>query len=154
MAYVVTSSEWVDVGGVPLATPAWTLENLQDLWSGPVTRGTDLVIPEARGQRPYPRRIDAWRLTLNVAVYGDLAWDGTAHSDPRAGLWANIAHLRANAFDPPGTGDGTRPLVLHLPDGSTLDATTTVERFVVGSAINWFSLRATVDLVIPAGVLT
>lgn len=151
MAYTLTSTEQLSIGGVPLNTTAWALENLQDLWSGPPTRGTDVVIPEAQGTRPYKRMIDAWRVTLNLAVWGDMRWDGVAHPDPRQGLWANLAHLRANAFDPPGTGNGTRPLALILPDGTTLTASATVERFMVGSAINVFALRATADIVIPEG---
>lgn len=151
MSYLVTQSEFLSIGGVPLSTPAWELENLQDLWSGPPTRGVDLVMPGADGQRPYPRKVDAWRVTLNLAIYGDVSWDGTANADARAGLWDAIAHLRANAFDPVATARGTRLLEMTLPDGTTVAATTTVERFVVGAALTPFAVRATADIIVPEG---
>lgn len=151
MSYLVTQTEFLSIGGVPLSTPAWELENLQDLWSGPPTRGVDVVMPGADGQRPYPRKVDAWRVTLNLAIYGDVSWDGTANADARAGLWDAIAHLRANAFDPVATARGTRPLTMTLPDGTTVAATTIIERFAVGAALTPTAVRATADIIVPEG---
>jgi hypothetical protein len=151
MSYLVTQAEHLSIAGVPLSTPAWELENLQDLWSGPPTRGVDVVMPGADGVRSYPRKVDAWRVTLNLAIWGDVSWDGTANADPRAGLWNAIAHLRANAFDPVATARGTRLLELTTPAGATVAATVTVERFAVGSALTPFAVRATADIVVPEG---
>ena len=152
--YLATEDEYLTLGDVVLNTPAWTHTNLGDLWSGPPTRGQDIALPSAHGQRPYPRMVDAWRVTLNLAIYGDVDWSGVAYADRRIGLWTNVDHLRANATDPPGGARGTRPLVLRLPDGSTRSASAVVERFIIGSAVNYFSLLATVDIVVPEGRLT
>jgi hypothetical protein len=151
VSYLVTQTEYLSLGGVPLSTPAWELENLQDLWSGPPTRGTDIVMPGADGQRSYPRKVDAWRLTLNLAIWGDVSWDGTATADPRAGLWAAIQHLRANAFDPVATARGTRLIEMTTADGGTVAATCTVERFAIGAALTPWAVRATADIVVPEG---
>jgi hypothetical protein len=44
---------------------------------------------------------------------------GAAVADCYEGLQANIDYLRANVVAPTGTTDGTRSVVLTMPDGTT-----------------------------------
>jgi hypothetical protein len=153
MTYVINHSEYCEIDGVPLNTPAWTHTNLFELWSGPTTRGTDRIIPGAAGALPYRRRATVRTVTLELVVYGDLAWDGTTYADARTGLFTNVGHLRTNVTDPTGIGDGTRTMILHLPDGSTRSGDIHVEGFALGGGLGPFHTLATIDISILAGAL-
>ena len=121
VAYTITSPEWLEIDGVPLSTPAWETTEASDLWSSPEVRGTDLVIPGAAGVRPYPRRPTVTPVTIELAIVGDVRWDGARHDDPRAGLAINCAHLEA-LTDPLTTAtDGTRLAVLHYAQDTPWD---------------------------------
>lgn len=117
MPPLIVATEYVEVSSVPLATPAWRVVNVSELWQGPEVRGDDRLVPLVDGVVPYPRRPDVTVRTLRVHIFGDYDHEGNAHTDGRAGLWANIAYLRDNVADPVTSGDGTRPIVVHLPDG-------------------------------------
>lgn len=121
MPPLIVATEYVEVSSVPLATPAWRVVNVSELWQGPEVRGDDRLVPLVDGVVPYPRRPDVTVRTLRVHIFGDYDHEGNAHTDGRAGLWANIAYLRDNVADPVTSGDGTRPIVVHLPDGDTLE---------------------------------
>lgn len=152
--YVITQTEYLTLNGVPLSTPAWELLNLYVLWGGPGTRGQDVVIPHAGGVRSYPRRAAATRVTLELDITGHTDWAGLAYASPRAGLWANVAHLRTNATDPRTGGDGTVTASLTKPDGSQVSGPVTVEALVVdGSQTGPNHLKATIDVTLAAGAL-
>jgi hypothetical protein len=151
MVYALTSSEYVEIDGVPLQTPAWLVTNLYTLWSGPATRGQDLVLPGVPGVRPYRRRATATRRTLEMVVYGHVDWAGGAYSDLREGLQANIDHLR-QATDPVvSTSAGTRTALLYMPDSSIRSANVQVEAFELGGGLGSFATLATMDLTIVDG---
>lgn len=152
MPYTLTSDEYVEIDGVPLATPAWTLGNLFVVWAGPATRGEDRVIPGAAGRLPKPRRVDSRPVSLELVIVGDFDWDGTPVTDFREGLWLNVQHLRENVTDPTGVGDGTRTMILHAPDGSTPSGQIHVETFELGG-LGPNGLTATIDITIKAGAL-
>jgi hypothetical protein len=152
MAYVVNSAEWLDIGGVPLQTAAWTVTNLEVLWAGPATRGQDRVIPGATGVRSYRRRATVTRQALALVIFGEFKWDGSRYTDPRQGLQANVAHLRANVTDPTVANPGTRTATLHLPSGTTVTGPVTVEGLVL-SALGPFNVSAVLDLSIAHGAL-
>lgn len=150
MPYVITADEYVSIGDVPLATPAWVLENLFELWQGPETRGQDRILPGAAGVRPYRRRATVTRRSLQLSIFGDVDWEGNANADWRVGLQENIDHLRANVTDPIVTGDGTRELDLHMPDGDVRSALVHVEAFTL-APLNWFAVRSTIDVTLLSG---
>jgi hypothetical protein len=151
--YTITETEYATIAGVPLATPAWTLINLWELWTPPTVRGTDVVMPGAEGQRPYPRTIDATRRQLQLVIYGDVDWEGTPVTDARAGLWTNVEHLRTNIATPPGTGPGgTHTIELITPDG-TVSGHAHIETMTLGGADGPYATRAAIDLTIVEGAL-
>lgn len=116
MPYVVTAVEYLDIDGVPFDTPAWTTQQMDDLWSTPAVRGGDRILPGAAGVRALPRRPTVTGATVEVAVVGDLTWEGDPYDDPSAGLALNCAHL-AELTLPAGTPSGTRTATLHMRTG-------------------------------------
>lgn len=152
MPTVITQDEYVTIASVPLSTPAWELENLFELWQGPDTRGQDRILPGAAGVRPYRRRATVSRRSLQLAIFGDLNWEGTPYSDWRIGLQTNIDYLRTNVTDPNVTGDGTRQLDVHFADGDVRSASIHVEAFTL-QPLNWFCVRSTIDVSLLSGVV-
>jgi hypothetical protein len=152
MAYTITETEYAEVDGVPLATTAWALENLYELWQPAETRGQDRILPGAAGVRPYRRRATVTRRTLNLSIWGDVDWDGVAYDDWRVGLMLNIDHLRTGIVDATVTGDGTRLLDLHMPDGDVRSARIHVEGMSLAS-LNWYAVRSTIDISLLSGVV-
>lgn len=155
MAYVITSPEWLEIDGVPLSTPAWETTDASELWSTAQVRGADLVIPGAAGVRPYPRRPTVTSATVELVVVGDTAPDGTARSEPRAGLAVNCALLEA-LVGPNGTdADGTRLAILHYaPGGPTADRRGRVHVLRIRFARKDPNMAtAQLELSIPAGAL-
>lgn len=126
MAYVVNFAHHLEIDGVPLSTPAWEHLDIQVLYSGPSVRGENRVMPGAAGRRPLPWRPDETMRTLTLAIYGDRSWDGTVNADPVAGLWANIAHLRAFVVDNPLNTTSTRTAVIKQVGGAA-DLTATIQ---------------------------
>ena len=153
MPYVITSAEHLDIDGVPMSTTGWAHENLYELWSGPSTRGQDRTLPGAAGVRAYRRRATATRRQVQLVVWGDWDWNGARQDDPREGLKANIEHLRTNVTDPTIENPGTRVATLHLPDGSTKAGAIHVESFEL-APVNWFAVRAVLDITLVSGALT
>lgn len=151
MAYTITETEYISIAGVPLATPAWIHTNLFEFWSGLSTRGQDRVIPGAAGVLPYPRRPTITPRTIELVIFGDVNWEGTPQTDTRAGLWANVDHLRTNVTDPLVVGDGTRELILYRPDGSAVSCSVQVEGFELGGGLGPDHTLATIDVTIVEG---
>jgi hypothetical protein len=118
VAYVITNPEYLEIDGVPLATPAWEATGLDDLWASPELRGTDLLVPMGDGVRPQRRRITVTKATIDLAIVGDTQPDGTAHISARAGLAANVDALRALCNPSTAAADGTRLAVLHMAPGA------------------------------------
>lgn len=156
MAYVITSPEYVEIDGMPLSTPAWTTTQMDDLWGSPDVRGSDVLMPGAIGVRPHRRRPTVTPATIELAVVGDLAPDGTPYSSTRAGLATNCDLLRHLTGSDGVAEDGTRQATLHLAPGSPV--TTRAGRVHVlrlRIARNGDNLAvAQLELSIPAGALT
>lgn len=152
MPYEITSVEWVEINGVPLHTPAWHVANLDVLWRGPSTRGSDDIIPGADGVRPNRRRPTVTPVSLELCIVGTHDWEGNPNPDARIGLEENIDHLRANVTDPTGVGDGTVTCVLHLPSGATREGDVHIEGFdITGDGPG--AVGAVIDLTIKQGAL-
>jgi len=150
---VITRAEFLEINGVPLATPAWEAEDLSGLYDSPAVRGEDVAVPYHEGQTPLRRINDAKRVQIPVHVFGDLDHEGATHADPLVGLQANMDYLK-QALRPRqnATVAGTWPIRHILPDEST--------RVGDGHVIPPFQpvylgemFKLIVDLLIPAGVL-
>jgi hypothetical protein len=154
VSYTINSPEYATLAGIPLQTPAWTHENLWELWSGPAVRGGDVIIPGAAGARGYPRVATSRQVTLELTIFGDVDWLGVAQADPRAGLYRNVTKLRT-VTDPPApgsAGNGSVTLSVVTPAG-TITAPVEVEGFLLGGDLGPHHTKATIDVVILTGVL-
>lgn len=140
------------IGGVDMTGPAWQVMNLHVLWLPAEQRGSDKIIPGVAGRKAYQRFADATTRTLELKITGTVDRLGATNSDRFEGLQANIDYLITNVVNPPGTGDGTRSLVLTMPDATTRTEPVHVLGMDFG-AINeagvW--VRATMDISIPSG---
>jgi hypothetical protein len=150
-----TLTEYVEINNVILALPSWEAPNLAPLWARGPLRGGDRLIPDADGQMPLSRRTDEWHVDpMPLYVYGFADQDGNPASDGRAQLRENMDFLLANIWTPnQTTQEGTWPLVLHGPGGTTY----TADCFVNSPQTTAFApaiALCVLDLIIPAGSLS
>lgn len=151
---VITRTEYLEINGVPLATPAWEIVDLSPLWEGAEVRGADRLLPGVIGVRPYRRRATVTVKALRMVIYGDKNLDGVVQADVRLGLWNNIAYLRTNVVDPTNVGNGTRTAILRAPGGITRSGPVHVlSPLKLGADLGPTSVRAVLELSIPGGVL-
>lgn len=80
---------------------------LLPLWVYTEQRGEDRLLPNATGVVPYQRRETVTRHDLRLVVVGDVDLNGSAVSNSREGLAANLTYLETNIFQPTGATDGT-----------------------------------------------
>lgn len=126
----VIFDEWLEIDGVDLATHAYWIESLAPLFNVQ-KRGSDRILPNLAGARPYRRRITALSVSLTVNVLGDVDEDGVAIADPRIGLYDNLRFLEDALLADVPTTAGTRVATWHLPDTTTRSAEVQVEAFTV-----------------------
>lgn len=123
---VITRTDYLVINSVPLATPAWEIVDLSELWDATGVKGADIDIPHAHGSLAMPRRRAMTVYSLGINIYGQRDQENTVYPNPWNGLYTNIAYLRGNVTAPVSTGNGTVAATLHLPDGSsTLTANVT-----------------------------
>lgn len=141
--------------GVPSHTPAWQIRNTLELLKPAVTRGADpTIIPGANGVIAHPLYDDGTERVMTGKVFGQYDRNGDRHPSEIEGLAINLAYL-ANAWRAiPGTTDSTRPLVLHLPDGSTMTGDVQVRDFDYDDADMPVAANLVVRLYLPKGALT
>jgi hypothetical protein len=152
MAYLTTFEHRLTIDGIPMSTPAWEVLNIQTLYSGPMRRGENRIMPGASGRRALARRDDETNRSLVIAVFGFERWDGVAYPDPVAGLWENIDHLETNVIDQPLTGDSTRTAVLSRPDATDLTAQIQVLGFEIDDEhYSPAAISATMDITLISG---
>lgn len=154
MSYDVHFDQYLAIDEVPLSTPAWEILNLYVLVSGPVTRGENLVMPGAIGVRALRHRPTEKTVTLEMAVFGSHAPDGTEHADQEAGMWANWFALR-NQFNALllTAGDSTALAELHY-QGGVVSGRVQVLGYEIGATTGPTTLSVTLDVNIVAGMLT
>lgn len=118
--FQVTRPTWIDIDGVPLATPAWRCLNpLEVLKPAPKRTVGGVVIPRAHGRIPRAMFDDAADRLLTLQFYGARDRLGARVADARQGLIDNLVWFRTNVVDVPATLDSTRTLTLHLISGTT-----------------------------------
>lgn len=153
MTYTVHFDQHVVIGDVPLSTPAWEVLNAYVLMSGPATRGDNLVMPGATGVRAIRHRNTEKTVSLEMAVFGDHAPDGTPIDDREAGLWSNWLALR-DQFNALLLDEGRSTVVAKLEyRGGTVQGVVQVLGYEIGSTYSPTDLAVTLDVNILAGML-
>lgn len=150
---VITATEYLEIAGVPLATPAWRIVDLSAMFIGPALRGTDRLIPAAAGVKPYRRRATVTTKPFPMVIFGAKNQEGVANANVRVGLLTNIEYLRTNVIDPLATGNGTRTVIWRRADGTTRTAQAHVLPLELGP-LGPTAVRAVLTLSIPTGVFT
>lgn len=143
------------LGGVNLNTQGWTVKELWRLWGGQRDyRGTDRLIPFVDGVLSYPRWLNGLRLSLPMIITGFVNSSGATYANSMQGLQTNLATINAVAQAPdPLTTNGTRTISLLTPLGTTLTGTV-IPLGLVPGAVTTYIMKATLELLIPAGKLT
>jgi hypothetical protein len=140
------------IGGVAMNCAGWKVQNLAELWLPAQQRGTDVIRPGVSGVKARLRRDTVTVRTLRLLIVGSSSRTGTPVTDLFEGLQANIDYLRANVVAPTGTTDGTRSVVLTMPDGTTRTEPAHVQQMEVGRIVeNGAWALATIELSIPSG---
>lgn len=150
---LITRAEYLEIDGIPLATPAWEITDLSPLWDAANQRGSDRLIPGADGVLPQPRRKTITVKSLPMIIMGDRDQEGDyAGEFARAQLRENVDYLIANVVDPPETSDGLRFAILHLPDGDEVSGHVHVSGLQLGM-LGPIGLRAILTVSMPDGRL-
>jgi hypothetical protein len=150
VSYPVTFPDrYIEIAGLPLSTPAWELLNIETLLAGMQSRGSNIVIPHARGTRPRRRRHDQRTVSLEMAVTGAYSPLGAINADAALGLLANLETLAA-VLDPPNTTDSLVAVTLTWR-GQTRSGFAQVESYEVGAYVSPSDVPMTIDLTFPRG---
>lgn len=116
---LVLPSRYLEVQSVPLAGEGFCrIADLTPLFEEPDQIGDNRLVWGIDGRDPYAPRIEEGDKRLRIEILGGVDVNGTAHSDGTDGVEKNIVYLNSTVVAPTGTGDGTRPAVLHLPWGN------------------------------------
>lgn len=150
MSYEITRNVYVELGGVPLATPAFECLDPMTLAAPASRRGQDRVIAGAAGVRAKRRRKTVTRRTITVVVAGHPKWDGSQHSAGDTGLQSNLDHIYAALL--PTDGDPITATV-HKPGGSTVTGPVQIEDIETEYHGDTDAVL-TIDISIPGGELS
>lgn len=149
----IERDEYVEIGGLVLATPAWECVDFSALYDAPPVRGDDVVVPYHEGALSFRRIVGPRRVVLPMVVYGDYDRDGLAYDDARAGLRTNLDALKREVARPVQYGDGTKLLRHVFGDGEVRQAPCQVMAPLQVGPLSPISVRCTIDVLIPGGVL-
>ena len=161
MPTIVTPTEYLTVNGVVLATPAWDAVTYAPLWDIPGSRGSNIVIPYARGRTAKRRWFDELVVQLPLIIKGERDQDNNVNADTRAGLLTNVEYLQNNLgfAIAGGSGTGTVTASWVRPNGTTKTAPvqpipplTLADLGGPGQTRN--AMTATLELVFPTGQWT
>ena len=140
------------IGGIAMLNPAFKVQNLPELWLPANQRGTDVIRPGVSGVKARLRRDTVTVRTLRLLIVGSADTSGAAVADLFEGLQANMDYIRTNVVAPTGLTDGTRSVVLTMPDGTTRTEPAHVQQMEVGRIVeNGAWALATIELSIPSG---
>lgn len=135
-----------------LATPAWTVTNLEEIWDV-IMRGTDFVAMGANGVTARARRVGRLDVSLRMVFSG---WATSAGGKPTGGdpvkqLAVNRRDWTDNVVVPSSAADSTRLLMVTEDDGSESQVNVHVQGFQWRQAGTKGLARAVMDLSVPAG---
>lgn len=122
MPTIITATAYLEVNGVPLATPAWRLQSLTPLKQGATLRGASTVVPAATGRKSNRRRVDEKTIRLGLWLFGVYDKTGTLRANARAGIELNNDDLQSSLGIASATGDGTVTAIWHRYAGDTKTA--------------------------------
>jgi hypothetical protein len=152
MSYVTTATEYIDIDGVPMATPAWIATDLSELNDGPENRGENLIIPRRPGTIFRSKIRDAKIVNIPIVIFGDRDAEGNTHADPRRGLIDNINALKKALTTPNTPNDNARLLTYHRASGDVEALVQTSPKLDI-SPIGPTAASAVITIEIPAGTL-
>lgn len=151
----ITRTEYVEIDGLPLATPAWEVTDLSPIYDMHDLIGDFPIIPYRRGTlaaRPGqgPKRID-----LPLVIFGDYDKDGAAYPDAKIGLRANVDEILRDVLGPVIlTATGERLLRYHHPNGTAIRSASALVRGPLRpTPINPTTVAVSLDVLITGGVL-
>ncbi len=148
---VLVKTEYLEINGVPLATPAWRITDLTALYDAPEVKGDDLDVSHGV-MIPKLRRVTRTRKVFPMVIYGQWDQEGNFNGDnARLGLLTNVDYLLTNVVLPSAVGDGTHTAIWHLPGGGTRTAQVHVIPPLRLGAASRTSQLATLDISVPAG---
>lgn len=145
----------LEIDGVSMNTPAWSVVDISPLWAAFDTRGQNRLIPGLQGVLAYRKRITERDHGLAIIITGDVDEEGDPHADPVSGLEDNLDTLMA-VLQP--DSNATKAATLYLPSGATKTAEIQVEGFeVIRSEIDivdqqYALLEGIINITIPQGV--
>lgn len=143
-----------EVNSTPLETYGWRTfgTGYDELLNCPALRGENLVLPGAKGRRPYPRVGDETPVSIPLLVNGATNPDGTPYDKPLSGLLANRDLLRAS-IGVLASGDGTVTFTFHRDDLDPWSGPVTVLGFYDWVTMGGTEAMTRLDLLIPDGEL-
>ncbi len=151
---LITRTEYVEIDGVPLATPAWEVTSLIELFDLADTRGELVEVPYRRGALAYRRQLGPKRVNLPLNIYGAQDQDGAAHPSAREGLQINRDLLVRDVLRPPQVFTAaTRLLRAHLADGSVRSGPCQVVGRLRPTEIGPGAMAAAIELALTEGGL-
>lgn len=146
------------VNGVSLETAAWFAPTggYDDLLASPAVRGTDRVMPGARGVRSYRRIATATPVSVSLIVTGECDPNGTPYDLPRIeGLLTNrdlLRHELGLSIDQV-TRDGLVPARFERGSLPAWEGEVTVVGLADWQTLSEDTGAVRLDLLIPAGEL-
>lgn len=143
------TTQQLTIGTTDLNKPGFsTVRDLLTLLDVEV-RGNDIEIPGIQGVIPKARRIARMDTFLELMIFGFKDSAGSAHADPRRGLFENINYLN-NTIMVPASGDGTRAATLTI-GASTWTADVTLLPPLNARSVTNYMARGVLRLSIPEG---
>ncbi len=125
MAAQIIRDEYVTIGGIVLATPAYRAKNFLDLYGDPLLVGDDVDLVGQDGVDPQARKNGPLLANMTVLIFGDKDSSGAAYGNARIGFKTNVSELKT--ITEAKSGDGTQTLILTFEDSSTVSADVIVE---------------------------
>lgn len=149
-------SEYIEIDGTSLNTPAWMTNDITELYSGVSLRGTDSVLPYRQGSYPRLKVIESKVVNIPITFFGDKDYTGDATTDTRTGLRDNIDDFKKLVMGQnyeSMTLQGERQLVVQMPDGSTRASTISVNPELQLTQIGVGTAKGVLTFTLMDGVL-
>jgi hypothetical protein len=137
-----------EVDDVPMISPAWTVLNIQVLWTGPTVVFSNRQQAGTRGRKPYPGLEDEARFSVRFHLLGQYDINGDPYDDPQEGLELNYFYLRENVWDPV---DPVRTSTVTTPSGLELTTAIQFEPFPMDELIGLSDYTGNLGIVLPEG---
>jgi hypothetical protein len=154
--FTPVTGEWF-INAISMHCPAWNALDTRELWQLGAVRGSDKLIPGARGVRARYRRTTVTTVQIPFVIVGYADRNGVEAACTVAAqqiqLQHNLDFLNANIFSvTAGTAhvDTLLPSVLHMPDGAVRAANIHVLGFTPAGSAD-VAMAGTVNVSIPAG---